>query len=63
MNSMEADDMSGFFTVYDKKTFEEVKVYAVKDDKTGQPHFLIYEDNEWKYKSAKHFYEVKSLIG
>ena len=32
-----------------------VTVYAVRDDKNGYPHFLIYEDGEWKYVSAKHF--------
>lgn len=32
-----------------------VKVYAVRDDKNGYPHFLIYENNSWKYVSAKHF--------
>ena len=32
-----------------------VKVYAVRDDKNGYPHFLIYEKGEWKYVSAKYF--------
>ena len=31
------------------------EVYAVRDDKNGYPHFLIYDDGEWKYISAKHF--------
>lgn len=34
---------------------EHVNVYAVRDDKNGYPHFLIYENGEWKYVSAKHF--------
>ena len=33
----------------------KVKVYAIRNDKNGYPHFLIYEDNQWKWKSAKHF--------
>lgn len=41
------------------KVYEEymecVKVYAVRDDKNGYPQFLIYENGEWKYVSAKHF--------
>lgn len=34
---------------------ERVNVYAVRDDKNGYPQFLIYENGEWKYVSAKHF--------
>lgn len=36
-------------------SFSSVKVYNVRDDKNGYPHFLIYENGEWKYVSAKHF--------
>lgn len=32
-----------------------IKVYSVRDDKNGYPHFLIYENGEWKYVSAKYF--------
>lgn len=32
-----------------------VKVYNVRDDKNGYPQFLIYENGEWKYMSAKYF--------
>lgn len=32
-----------------------VEVYAVRDDKNGYPHFLICENGEWKYKSAKYY--------
>ena len=35
-----------------------VKVYAVRDDKNGYPQFLIYENGEWKYRSAKYYCEV-----
>ena len=55
--------MSGIFTVFNKDTLKEVNVYAVKNDKVGYPHFLIYEDSQWKYRSAKHFCEIKRLIG
>lgn len=27
----------------------------MRDDKNGYPHFLIYENGEWKYVSAKNF--------
>ena len=36
-------------------TISSIKVYNVRDDKNGYPHFLIYENGEWKYVSAKHF--------
>lgn len=55
------------FTVYEKNDFHpiemnnslyaprEVEVYDVRIDSSGYPMFLIYEGNEWKYKSAKLF--------
>ena len=50
-------------TEYDKdlKTniSKSVKVYAVRDDKNGYPQFLIYENGEWKYRSAKFYCEEK----
>lgn len=47
--------MNSPFVVYRKDTIEEVVVYAVRDDDKGYPHFLVYEDGQWKYISAKHF--------
>ena len=43
------------FTVYEKSTGKAVKVYNIRHDKSGYPHFLIYEDGQWKYRSAKHY--------
>lgn len=59
--------MNCLFTVVKKGSMEwnkeirdycskSVKVYDIRIDKAGFPHFLIHEDNQWKYKSAK-FYE------
>jgi hypothetical protein len=52
--------MSSLFEVWMKDgTFlERTKVFAVRDDKNGYPHFLIYELGEWKYVSAKHFIPI-----
>lgn len=58
--------MAGIFKVIEKGSTEWdenllcymskwVEVYAVRDDRNGYPHFLIYENGEWKYKSAKYF--------
>lgn len=47
--------MNGLFMVSKKSDGQIVNVYAVRNDKNGYPHFLIYEDNEWKYVKAKHF--------
>ena len=57
--------MNNLFTVC-KKSEEEfarrsVDVYAVRDDKNGYPQFLIYEDNQWKYISAKHFIPITEV--
>ena len=38
-----------------KETDEIVDVYDVRIDRAGYPMFLIYENNQWKYRSAKHF--------
>lgn len=48
----------GMFRVVSKETKEISIVYDVRTDKTGYPHFLIYNDREWKYMSAKHFMPV-----
>ena len=56
--------MNCLFTVIEKGTrkwdtqledycSKTVRVYDVRMDKTGFPHFLVYENNQWKYKSAK----------
>lgn len=48
--------MNYLFMVHLKENdWVEVPVYAVRDDKTGFPHFLIYNNGRWKYESAKHF--------
>lgn len=36
-----------------KKTW--MPVYDITYDNKGYPHFLIYEDGQWKRVSAKHF--------
>ena len=46
--NVEYDNNSGI-------SLSSVKVYNVRDDKNGYPYFLIYENREWKYVSAKHF--------
>lgn len=33
-------------------------VFDVRNDKTGYPHFLIYRDGQWLWRSAKHFEPV-----
>ena len=46
------------FNVYKKETDE-----IVRTDRAGYPMFLIYENNQWKYRSAKHFKLNPSWIG
>ncbi len=46
--NVEYDNNSGI-------SLSPVKVYNVRDDMNGYPHFLIYENGEWKYVSAKYF--------
>lgn len=51
------------FNVYKKETDEFVNVYDIRTDRAGFPMFLIYENNQWKYRSAKHFKPNPSWIG
>lgn len=43
------------FFVKNKTTEKIYKVIAVRNDKNGFPHFLIYENKSWIWKSAKYF--------
>ena len=36
-------------------TNEHYAVYSVDTDTNGYPRFLIYHNNQWLWKSAKHF--------
>lgn len=47
--------MKCLFRVIRKSDDVLFRVYAVRDDQCGYPHFLIFENNEWKYVKAKHF--------
>lgn len=62
----------GLFVVYDKENqkhdydlcrqvLEPVAVYGVRNDKCGYPHFLIYENREWKWVKAKRFVPDKIM--
>ena len=45
--------------VVHKKTEKIFKVYKIKNNKNGYPNFLIYDENQWKWLSAKHFKPAK----
>lgn len=40
------------------ETHKLVTVYAIEQDSSGYPKFLIYDKGEWKYRSAKHYKPV-----
>lgn len=42
-------------TFVEKKSGSFVKVYDIKTDKSGYPKFLIYDNGQWLWKSAKHY--------
>lgn len=52
-------EANGLFSVLLKETDDIKFVYDVRTDKTGYPHFLVYDDGEWKYMSAKHFVPIE----
>lgn len=41
--------------VFHKDSASALKVFDVKRDEQGYPHFLVYYKNQWRYISAKHF--------
>ena len=44
------------FDLINKNTNERVTIYKIRDDvNTGYPQFLFYQNDEWIWKSAKHF--------
>ena len=56
--------MDCLFEVWKKNNeyLTRAKVFGVRDDKVGYPHFLVYEDGEWKYEKAKHFIPMNVTI-
>ena len=51
------------FNVFTKEKDSLRVVYDIRTDRAGYPMFLIYEDNQWKYRSAKHFRPTPSWYG
>ena len=50
------------FKVFHKNEQREYEVYNIRDDKTGYPHFLIFQEGRWVYQSAKHFVPTTNQI-
>ena len=49
------------FKVRHKETNEVFDVYDIRYDAiSGYPQFLIYQDNQWLMKSAKHFKPIEN---
>ncbi len=47
------------FKIFNSDNFKTYTCYAVRDDSNGYPHFLIYDNNQWIWISAKHFKPVE----
>ena len=55
--------MKEVFRVVKKEDHGVIReVYDVRNDNCGYPHFLIYENGEWKYVSAKHFVPYSDIL-
>lgn len=50
------------FIVFDKETHLDVAVYNVRDDITGYPQFLVRHNNQWMYRSAKHYITSEEIL-
>lgn len=51
------------FIVFDKDTHLDVAVYDVITDVTDYPLFLVRHNNQWVYRSAKHYITAEEVIG
>lgn len=49
------------FKVIRKEDGRAFVVYSVRNDKVGYPHFLMWEDNQWKWQSAKYFSSLEEV--
>ena len=47
--------MMSLFIVSAFHAGRRVEVYAVRNDKNGYPQFLVYENNQWHWRSAKYY--------
>lgn len=47
------------FDVKDKRNDKLYKVWSIRNDSTGFPHFLIYDTGAWKWQSAKYFTPIE----
>ena len=41
--------------VVEKKSEKIIEIYGVEQDSCGYPKFLIYQNNQWIWRSAKHY--------
>ena len=47
--------MSNFIVASAFSPERRVEVFAVRNDKNGYPQFLVYEDRQWVWRSAKNY--------
>jgi hypothetical protein len=49
------EEKSCLLIMYNKETGKPEPIYAIHNDNHGYPQFLIRNDNQWIYRSAKHY--------
>lgn len=50
------------FVVLETKTKCIIKVYGVAEDSNGYPKFLVRDDTQWRWRSAKHYIPVNAIL-
>jgi len=45
--------------VIEKETEMIIEVYGIEQDSCGYPKFLIYSNNQWMWRSAKHYAPIQ----
>lgn len=46
----------------DCRNGKQYKIWSIRNDRKGFPHFLIYDNNQWKWQSAKHFKPIEEDV-
>lgn len=48
--------------IKDKDTGKVYAVYSIRNDKNGYPHFLIYDREQWLWRSAKYYAPLRTDV-
>ena len=57
------EDKQCLMILYSKETGSPENIYGIQNDDHGYPLFLIKNDNQWRWRSAKHYLTRDERLG